>query len=318
MKLSTLVNYKNQLDAMSALPASRTADAEISKIVFEVSSQDVELGNYTDVLAQQQKQIAQTFLEFENNLNSLKGEVKQLIETAEKPWFVESYRLYEQEMIYESVDYILNRRPAITTELEAFYITRISRYANWKYPAMIIRPGVENFIDHMVACDPLYLVDEKYELLEPALTKYNDVYQRRLRHYTISDRTDDEILGKLPDGQFGLVFVYNFFNFRPFEVIKKYLTEIYAKLRPGGVLIMSFNDCDRAQGVMLVEQHFCCYTPGTMVIELAQSLGFEKVFNWHNDGPTTWLEMKKPGEMTSLRAGQTLAKVIPKTIAESK
>jgi predicted RNA-binding protein len=78
---------------------------------------------------------------FENNLDTLKAELKQLIDTTEKPWFAESYRLYEQEMIYETAEYILNRRPEIEPETEQFYRTRIIRYNSWQHPAIIIRPG---------------------------------------------------------------------------------------------------------------------------------------------------------------------------------
>jgi hypothetical protein len=109
-----------------------------------------------------------------------------------------------------------------------------------------------------------------------------------------------------------------FFNFRPFEVLKKYLTEIYQKLRPGGMFVLTFNDCDRDKGVMLVEQHFCCYTPGYLIRELAQSLGYEILFSWTDQGPTTWLELRKPGEFESLRGGQSLAKILPKPVAKSK
>ena len=145
-----------------------------------------------------------------------------------------------------------------------------------------------------------------------AMSLFNEQYQNRLRTYTINERQDTAVLNKLPDGQFGLVFAYNFFNFKPFEVIKKYFAEIYQKLRPGGIFALTFNDCDRDKGVMLVEQHFCCYTPGYLVRELAQSIGFEIVFSWTDGGPTTWLELRKPGEFESLRGGQALAKVIPK------
>ena len=81
---------------------------------------------------------------------------------------------------------------------------------------------------------------------------------------------------------------------------------------------MTFNDCDRAKAVMLVEHHYCCYTPGYLVRELAQSLGYEIAFAWNDQGPTTWLELRRPGERPSLRGGQALAKILPKPIAESK
>jgi SAM-dependent methyltransferase len=312
MKLSDLVNYRNELEAMSAVPVRRHSDLEIEKITHLVEHQSIQIAEFAKSLQQKRQDIQHTFDTFENNLDTLKAELKQLIDTTEKPWFAESYRLYEQEMIYETAEYILNRRPEIEPETEQFYRTRIIRYNSWQHPAMIIRPGCETFISDLVASDPLYLVDESHDLLLPAMNQFNEQYQQRLRPYTINERNSDEILIKLPNNQFGLVFAYNFFNFRPFEIIKKYLAEIYEKLRPGGMLVMTFNDCDRAKGVILVEQHFCCYTPGYLVRELAQSLGYEISFSWTDQGPSTWLELKKPGEFTSLRGGQALAKIMPK------
>lgn len=312
MKLSNLVNYRCELEAMSTLELSRNTDINIEKITHLVDTQSVKLEEFAQRLHNQKQNIQQAFGDFEKDLTALKLELNKLIETTEKPWFAESYRLYEQEMIYETTEYILDRRPEISKETEQFYRTRIVRYNDWHHPAMIIRPGRETYINELLASDPLYLIDESYDLLTPTMNLFNEQYQNRLRPYTINERNSDKILEKLPDGQFGLVFAYNFFNFRPFEVIKKYLTEIYEKLRPGGVLAMTFNDCDRPKGVVLVEQHFCCYTPGYLVRELAQSLGYEVVFSWTDDGPSTWLELRKPGEFESLRGGQALAKIIPK------
>jgi hypothetical protein len=312
MKLSDLINYQTELAAMSAVSIRQQANIDLEKITYLVGHQSIQLAEHANTLQLGHNKIQQTFDAFEINLNELKSELKQLIETTEKPWFAESYRLYEQEMIHETTEYILNRRPEITSETEQFYRTRIVRYNSWQHPAMIIRPGRETYINELVASDPLYLVDESHDLLLPALSQFNEQYQQRLRTYAINERSGEEILGKLPNGQFGLVFAYNFFNFRPFEVLKTYLTEIYEKLRPGGMLVMTFNDCDRAKGVVLVEQHFCCYTPGYLVRELAQSLGYRVTFSWTDQGPSTWLELQKPGNFVSLRGGQALAKIIPK------
>ena len=311
MKLSELVAFKNELDQLSALPAQQAADIAINKITHLVEISPL-TAPYSEQLNQRRLAVTQKFIELENQLNELKQLTKKEIEDNERPWFAESYRLYEQEMIFETVEYILDRRPVIGDETEDFYKARILRYTDWKYPAMVLRPGLESYIDSMVACDPLYLVDEKYDLLTPTLDRHNEVYRRRLRPYVINERQDNEILTQLPNGQFGLIFAYNFFNFRPLEVIRRYLVELYQKLRTGGVLVMTINDCDRKKGVILVEQHFACYTPGNMIIDLAKSIGFEVEFVWNNDGPSTWIELRHPGELTSLRGGQTLAKVIPK------
>ena len=304
-KLSDLVNFKNQLDLLSTKTVQDDSNKELDKITHLFS-----LENYDNLLEQRKFDIQQSFDAFELELEKLKDIVKQEISVLEKPEFQKSYILYEGEF-GNSADYILNLRKHKIPNPELFR-ARLSRYIDWQHSAMIIRPGIENFIDSMVALDPLYLVDLSHDYLAPALSKFNNQYQNRLRTYAVKEDLDQEILGQIPNDQFALCFAYNYFNFRPFEILKKYLDEIYQKLTPGGVFIMTFNDCDRASAVQLVENFYCCYTPGYLVRELAVSMGYEIEYSWNDPGPTTWLELKKPGTLTSLKGGQTLAKVLPK------
>ena len=304
-KLSELVNFKTQLDLMSTNALRDTNNLELDKITHLFS-----LENYNNLLDQRKLDIQKSFDAFELELEKLKNIVKQEISVLEKPEFQKSYILYEGEF-GNSAEYILNLRKHKIPNPELFQ-ARLSRYIDWQHSAMIIRPGIENFIDSMVALDPLYLVDLSHDYLAPALSKFNSQYQNRLRTYTVKEDLDQEILGQIPNDQFALCFAYNYFNFRPFEILKKYLDEIYQKLTPGGVLVMTFNDCDRASAVQLVENFYCCYTPGYLVRDLAVSMGYEIEYSWNDPGPTTWLELKKPGRITSLKGGQTLAKVLPK------
>lgn len=318
MILSELVYYRNQLNTIDVAGIKTSASRELDKVLYLTSLQQSQVEKFNAELNQAQHNIIDCFDNFESVINNLKIVVNQQIVEKEKPWFQESYRLYEEEMCSDPTEYILNRRPVITEETDAFYRQRIVKYSDWRYPAMLLRPGKETFVNNIVACDPLYLVDESHDLLKPALESFPEGYQRRLRPYAINERQDGEIMGKLPDNQFGFIFAYNFFNFKPFEVIKKYLKEMHIKLRPGGVLAMSFNDCDSPKGVELVERHFCCYTPGYLIIELARSIGYQPIFTWSDNGPSTWVEFQKSGTITSLRAGQALARVLPKPVAESK
>jgi SAM-dependent methyltransferase len=315
MKLSNLVNYKNILDEMSVIALEKNTQIEISKITNIVQTQSIQIENFTQLLEKQQRQICESFLSFEKDLVKLKDELKQQIAIAEKPWFAESYRLYEEEMYNETLDDVKFRRPNIDQQTELFYRARIMRYTGWQHTAMIVRPGFENYVNDMVSCDPLYLVDVNHEFFQPCLSSFNEIYQNRIRTYMVNEREDEKILKHLPDAQFGLILVYNFFNFRPVEVIKQWLLELYQKLRPGGMLLMTINDCDRPSGIMLVEQHFCCYTPGGFICNLAQSIGFETAFVWHDKGPSTWIEFRKSGTWTSTRGGQALAKILPKSVA---
>jgi hypothetical protein len=39
-------------------------------------------------------------------------------------------------------------------------------------------------------------------------------------------------------------------------------------------------------------------------------MGFEIIFEHSGQGNITWLELKKPGEIQSIRGGQALAKIV--------
>jgi len=318
MKLSDLVAYKTALDKLSARTSQREVELGLGKITNLVDNQQIQLGNFKQELDKQYNEIHQSFDQFENKVNELKRAIQVQIELEEKYWFQESYRLYDQEMRNDSAEHILNRRPVLNEDVENLLRVRIQNYVDWQHPAMIIQPGLEKFVEDMVGFDPLYLVAQQHDLLVPAFEKFPEEYQRRLRLYTVKEELDQEILGKIPNDQIGLCLVYNFFEFKPFEIVRKYLTEIYQKLKPGGTLVMTFNDCDRDKAVKLAEQHYACYTPGTLVQQFVATIGYNQIFSWNNDGPTTWLELRKPGTLTSLRGGQTLAKIVHKPVAKSK
>jgi hypothetical protein len=318
MKLSDFVAYKMQLDNLSSRSAQRDVELGLGKITHLVGTQSIQLSNFKQQLDTQYNEINQHIDQFEIQLNELKQSIKLQIELEEKYWFQESYRLYDQEMRNDSAEHILNRRPVLDDETENLLRVRVQNYVDWQHSGMIIQPGLEKFVEDMVGYDPLYLVAQQHNLLVPAFDRFPEEYQRRLRLYTVRDELDREILEKVPNEQIGLCLVYNFFEFKPFEIIRKYLTEIYQKLKPGGTLIMTFNDCDRDKAVKLAEQRYACYTPGAMIQQFVATVGYNQIFSWNNNGPTTWLELRKPGALTSLRGGQTLAKIVHKSVAESK
>lgn len=312
MKLSELVAYYNALSRFSVDSVRRDANMALDKIMHEVRYRDVGADDIRQRLGDNVATVNQDFYNFEKELQNLKQQVRQQIEKLEKHYFAESYRIYDEEMVHESVDWILNRRMPMSDETKSLITARIAAHNDWHHPGMIIRPGLEDFIDSMVGLDPLYLVDREHDLLAPAMGRFNELFYRRIRPHYINEYSDDEILHKIPNAQFGMCLAFNFFNFKPFEVLKRYLIEIYNKLKPGGTLLMTFNDCDREHCVALAESAFTCYTPGSMVRDLAQAIGYEVFFEWNDNGNLSWIELKKPGKLTSLRGGQTLAKIMHK------
>lgn len=310
MKLSDLINYRNELNALSSISVLQKANTELDKVLHLVESQPELISSFTHDLDQQYATIQKAFNDFEIDLDNLKAQLKLKIEEAERPWIQESYNMYDKgETDY--VDHILNTRKENSINATPFR-AKLNQYANWKYPAMIIRPGLDLFIEDMVAYDPLYIVDLSYDFLRPTMDRFNKQYQNRLRPYVVKEDLDAGILTKLPNEQFGICLAYNYFNFRPLEIIKKYLEEIYQKLKPGGIFVFTFNDCDRRSAVELVEQFYCCYTPGHIIRELISTVGYEIIYSRNDEGPSTWIEVQKPGVLDSLKGGQTLAKILPK------
>ena len=308
MKLSELVAYRNQLNELSAIAVLDRAQQDLAVIEHVAGS-----GSHSQVFSGHRQAIQSAFEDYQRTLNELRVNVQNQIDQEEKHWFQESYRLYSEEMVHDSTEYILDLRMILRPEAQEILQARLRGYTDWRVPGMIIRPGRETWIQDLVSLDPLYLLDQNLELLEPSVSGFQEAYQRRVRKCLINEQSNVPVLRRVPDGQIGFCLAYNYFNFRPMEVVKRYLQEIFSKLRPGGLLIMTINDCDNEKAVILAEKYFCCYTPGQLIKDLATGLGYEHVFEYNDGGPSTWLEFKKPGVLTSLRGGQALARIVPKS-----
>lgn len=315
MLLSSLLQYKRMLLEYNTKPASDHAYNDLYNLVHVVKSSPLQFASKTDELMNRFAQVNQSFVDFNTTMESLLTEIDSAIAAMEPSYFQESYRLYEKDMLpNESTEYILGRRlHQVTPEIYDFISSRVALYNNFQYPGVILRPSKETFVEKLTGCDPLYLMDQSYDLLDPAVELFNEVYQRRLRKVIMQEQSDQIMGSNIPDNQIGYFFVYNFFNFRPFEMIEKWLREIFVKLRPGGVVGLTFNNCDLPNGVMLAERHYMCYTPGKMVEALAQSIGYEIRFRYDTHVPNTWLELRKPGNISTLRGGQSLARIIEKS-----
>lgn len=314
MKLSELVSYLNQLNRLHINEARTKADVDLHRIEHVVGSKEFDPNGIQQKLINQHNEIQQGFDKFVELVDQAKQEAQQEIDLKEQFWFDETFRLYDQEMVNDSDEHILNRRPTLSDEHDNIIRARIKNFSNNLHPGMIIRPGLETFIKDMVSFDPLYLVDHNDNMLFPSMIEFPDQYRRRLRPYIINERDYTvPILSGLPDNQFAMCLAYNFFEFKPLPVIERWLTEIFSKLKPGGRLMMTFNDCDNEKAVRLAENYYACYTPGRMVRAMAEQIGYEIYFVWNDNVPTTWMELQKPGTLTTLRGGQALAKVVHKT-----
>ena len=314
MKLSSIVGYLNHLDSLGV--ESDVPLGDLTNISHVVQTSQVQIPGLTDELITAQSLVELSLQQYNQKLNNIRQAVQSLIEQHEPEYFAASEGLY-QNMQADTPDYIRNRILPIELDKKLLLQTRLQVHSNWKYPGLMIRPAHSLWLENLVALDPMYFADTHWELLAPVIDQYTPEYQRRIRRHVIEEYTDQPVFKNLPQQQFGFVYAFGYFNFKPLKIIRQYLHEVFGLLRTGGTFLFSFNNCDHQNAVGLTEHHFCCYTPGRLVYEYALELGYEIVHEGSVDGANTWVELKKPGIMTTIRGGQALAAIVNKPIPVS-
>jgi hypothetical protein len=199
----------------------------------------------------------------------------------------------------------------LSTELESAIISKITEYSDWHYPALQINPRSKQWIDSMVAADPLYLTHCYINLVKEIIKPYPNLYQNRLRLYEIVDRN----FSKLPQAQFSFVLCWDYFNYLSSIFVEKYIREVYHLLRPGGRFMFSYTNCDLAGSALRVESLACAYASSRWIKKLCNEIGYEisdlkdfdtgDAFNTH----VSWAILKKPGILNTVKAAQAMAEI---------
>lgn len=241
-----------------------------------------------------------------NDLNSIQDIVDQVnheINVITKKFFEKNY---QTEYTYVNPGIIRDiRRMAIAEGTDSTLINRIRLYSDWKYPALEIGCRDGEWTKHLVSSDPLYVTDIHQEFLDNTVNQFTPEYQERLRKYLIVDYKINE----LPIDQFGFIFSYNFFNYLSLDSIKQFLIQSLTWLKPGGVMLFTYNNGDLSVSAGLSESYFMTYVPKSMLLPLVESLGFEVVDAPDFSPSTSWLEIKKPGTLSTVKAHQVLGEI---------
>jgi len=204
-----------------------------------------------------------------------------------------------------------NRELEISSRTQELLVSRISSYINWNIPAVQLCPSSGNLTEHLVGCDPLYLLDIDMIHMNDIKKKFTQQYQNRLRYYSIGKEEIPDF-SSLPSGQIGFVLAWSFFNYRTKAYIETSLIQLFKALRNGGAVIMSFNNCENPNNVDLVDRKYASFMLESDLVKLLKKIGYEVLSIFNKDSTISWIEIKKPGELASNRAGQALAAIIQK------
>ena len=319
MKLSELVNYYQQIRSynidkiflpiyqdlrtlMNAVKDNKVPEAH-DRIVFGN-------GNYLARIVDDIDDLKLTSMNIKNNHGFYVSQLEELIVEFEQEYLRNSQDVFNTGMKYDEADVILNRKLSMPKDAEEKIRNRLSVYSDWRYPGMCLGPMRTPLIDEMMSSDPLYLCDIDEALINPLVESYNGVYKHRVRPYVIPRyENGKKLFRELPQDQFGIIFAGNFFEYIPLEDTGKILSEMRDLLRPGGTIMFTFNDCDNPRNIKLVERNYRTYAPKRLLKKIVTDIGFEIVFSYDAESGFSWMEIKKPGEMKTIRGGQSLAQV---------
>jgi SAM-dependent methyltransferase len=238
-----------------------------------------------------------------SKFTALIDHINQSIAAESSKFFTDNYKL---ELKFNAIEHVRTVRVMkLSNQVQADLINKIGFYTDWKYPALEIGCRDGEWTKYMVAADPLYIVDNFREFTESATKDFNEEYRRRIRVYL----TQGYDMSALPQNQMGFVFCWNFLNYCSLDTIKEYLKEVKNLLRPGGVFMFSYNDGDRSGGAGMAENFFMSYMPKSMLIPLCESLGYEIVNDEARDMTVSWLEIRKPGILETVKAHQVLGQI---------
>lgn len=304
MHLHELVFLRNSLQqALDRGQFSTLVDQNIEKLRTVSDCANSDYREKILDLAQQQLTIkTQADLEFAR-IDSLVQQLNHDINQLTKRFFTDNY---QKECFANDIDFTRNVKLITLAEgSDKVLLSRIYLYNSWKYPALEIGCRDGAWTKHLIGFDPLYVADHFEEFLINTASQFPPAYQARLRKYPIQDF----VIKGLPQEQFGFIFSFNYFNYLSLDTVKQYLIQAMQWLRPGGTMLFTYNNADLSASAGLCENYFMSYVPKSMLIPMAESLGYTVVADYDFVPSTSWIELRKPGVLQTVKAHQALGEI---------
>jgi SAM-dependent methyltransferase len=309
MKLSELVDLRERLKKAFYLdPVLASIDNLRLNLSLVNQNVDENYSEQLDLLIKDYRDIRTEVHKPSERVQEIIDAINKEISSKSSHFFLNNY---EDELNYEDPDNIRKVRVMyIPVQVQQEIESRIGLYSNWKYPGLELGCRDGEWTKFLVASDPLYIADAHQDFLDSAIKEYAPEFQRRVRPYLIRNNE----YGVLPQSQFNFVFSWNHFNYKTLETTKQALKQVYNLLRPGGVCMFSYNNGDIPAGAAYAETYFMSYMPKSLLIPMCQSLGYEVVYQQDHEPAVSWLELRKPGELSTIKGHQALGIIKEKTV----
>ena len=313
MKLRNVIKYKQLIKSLDDIGLRKNINKQLTDVLTDLNIHEFDSDNLKENIAGNHLEVLKNLEDMSNNLNKFREKLQQLVNDLEQPYYEKSKDIYKMNLAQstqEKMDRQVYKDLLHNESSRQLLKDRIGLYVGTQYPGLHISPGYGEITNQLVSLNPLYLMDDSIDMLKKIKGWRQPQYQARLRYYVIDNNNTDP-MHELPQNQLGLIVAVNWFNFKPVKVIKQYLESMLKVLRPGGVVVFTYNNCNYPKGVDKVDEMYYCYTTDTQIKQMCIQLGYDIIRSFDEgydelDMGISWLEIKKPGTRNTIRRAQTM------------
>jgi len=323
MKLSDLLAQKLTIDSWNINPEISELSQKLSVIRDNIDVlENEELASTLALVDNDIHNVLKDLTSIVDSITKIKTQANGLVQEGSRVPLIESYDLYVQrKQLIKQHDLVAQRNTLVPVasyrELDQFidnaeyedkFNALIRKFASWKHSTVYVRPNSLRFFDALAATDVLYIM-EQCNIDQWLKENLNEKLYSLARLKLINEDKRRFLTANAPAAQIGLIVMEHFMHFKPLDIIGMYLADAFELLKPGGHLMFTFNNCDTVAGVRNAESGLYCFTPGALLERMCEVAGFE-VINFEASERISWLALKKPGELTSIKAGKTFGQII--------
>lgn len=261
---------------------------------------------YAAKLIAEEDQLDSSIIEsIDKNINTVADEIKANLNALElaakaKKQFIHAMRGERRLEFFKKFedDYATGKfKPLITS------------FASWEYPVLELYPCTAQYLPFAVGGEPLYIADFDNYILDNCSKIFNEYYaDKRLMKYMINGSD----LTALPQNSFGFIYAINYLRFEDQAFLTRLATNVYNLLLDGGIYLFAYNPLEMYWALEEVE-HGTAYGAYTdSLLANLETIGFEiqKVFK--ENSFTSYILVKKPGEIARLKINSIIGKIIEK------